>query len=153
MGRSTSITGPYYDKDGVNCANGGGSVFLETDGRYIGPGHFGYGESKLTYHFYDGNDYGAPKLMASTLSWSNGWPVAATLSSGGSAITAGTYTITNRNSGKVLDVTNCVTTNGTVVQQGILLSPVIDVTNLSSGIYFINIKTHQKPMYLKFVKE
>jgi arabinan endo-1,5-alpha-L-arabinosidase len=122
VGRSTSITGPYYDQDGVDCASGGGTVFLETDGRYIGPGHFGYGESKLTYHFYDGNDYGAPKLMVSTLSWSNGWPVAATLSSGGSTITAGTYTITNRYSSKVLDVTDCLTTNGANVQQWASLS-------------------------------
>ena len=58
--------------------NGGGSIFLPNrDGRYIGPGHVGYGEGRLTYHFYDGNDNGAPKLRVTTMSFSNGWPVAA----------------------------------------------------------------------------
>lgn len=117
MGRSTSVTGPYYDKNGINCASGGGSVFIETNGRFIGPGHFGYGNSKMTYHFYDGNDGGNAKLMVSSLSWSGGWPVAATLNSGGSTISAGYYRITNRNSGRVLDVANCATTDGANVQQ------------------------------------
>jgi arabinan endo-1,5-alpha-L-arabinosidase len=140
MGRATSITGPYYDKDGVSCASGGGSVFLQTDGRYIGPGHFGYGESKLTYHFYDGNDYGASKLMVSTLSWSNDWPVAATNTSGGSSITAGTYTITNRYSSKVLDVTNCSTTDGANVEQWASLSNTCQqwvIASAGSGFYTI----------------
>ena len=43
VGRSPGVTGPYLDKNGNNCANNGGSVFLSSEGRYIGPGHFGYG--------------------------------------------------------------------------------------------------------------
>ena len=74
------MTGPYLDKNGVSVLTGGsgaGSVFLPNrDGRYIGPGHVGYGEGRLTYHFYDGNDNGAPKLRVTTMSFSNGWPVA-----------------------------------------------------------------------------
>ena len=77
VGRSTSISGPYVDKNGNSLMNGGGSTFLPNrDGRFIGPGHVGYGEGKLTYHFYDGNDNGNAKLRITTLSWSNGWPVA-----------------------------------------------------------------------------
>jgi arabinan endo-1,5-alpha-L-arabinosidase len=64
----------------------------------------GYGEGRLTYHFYDGNDNGAPKLRITTLSWSNGWPVA-----DGAApptdqpIANGTYRLRNRANGKYLD--------------------------------------------------
>jgi arabinan endo-1,5-alpha-L-arabinosidase len=138
VGRSTSVTGPYYDKNGVNCASGGGSVFLETEGRFIGPGHFGYGNSKLTYHFYDGNDNGNAKLMTSSLSWSSGWPVAATLNSGGSSITSGYYRITNRYSGKVLDVLNCSTADGANVQQWTNLNNACQswyITHHTSGYY------------------
>ncbi|HEY8935207.1 MAG TPA: family 43 glycosylhydrolase [Cyclobacteriaceae bacterium] len=75
VGRSTSITGPYLDKNGVDLNSGGGTNLVVTTGRYIGPGHFGYGQGKVTYHFYDGNDSGNAKLRITTLSWSNGWPV------------------------------------------------------------------------------
>lgn len=85
VGRSTSITGPYVDKNGVSLNSGGGSNVAATTGRYIGPGHFGYGNGKVTYHFYDGNDNGNAKLRITTLSWSNGWPVI----SGGGARMAG----------------------------------------------------------------
>jgi arabinan endo-1,5-alpha-L-arabinosidase len=75
VGRSTSITGPYLDKSGRNMNSGGGSDLVVTTGRYIGPGHFGFGNGKVTYHFYDGQASGAAKLRITTLSWSNGWPV------------------------------------------------------------------------------
>jgi arabinan endo-1,5-alpha-L-arabinosidase len=77
VGRATSVTGPYIDQNGNGILNGGGTTFLPNrDGRFIGPGHVGYGEGKLTYHFYDGDDNGNAKLKITTLSWSNGWPVA-----------------------------------------------------------------------------
>jgi arabinan endo-1,5-alpha-L-arabinosidase len=111
VARSSSVTGPYLDKNGVSVLTGGssaGSVFLPNrDGRYIGPGHVGYGEGRLTYHFYDGQDNGAPKLRVTTMSFSNGWPVA------GGVVTPppptpgapanGTYKLRNRASGKYLD--------------------------------------------------
>ncbi len=80
IGRSANITGPYLDKDGVDLLQGGGSLFLETDGRYIGPGHAGvYSEGRtnwLSYHFYDGQNSGLATLRLRRLGWStNGWPV------------------------------------------------------------------------------
>jgi arabinan endo-1,5-alpha-L-arabinosidase len=109
MGRSTSVTGPYLDKNGVSVLTGGsgaGSVFLPNrDGRFIGPGHVGYGEGRLTYHFYDGNDNGAPKLRVTTMAITNGWPVAGgvTQPPSGSPPANGTYKLRNRASGKYLD--------------------------------------------------
>lgn len=86
VGRSTSITGPYLDKSGRNLNSGGGTNLVVTTGRYIGPGHFGYGNGKVTYHFYDGQANGAAKLRITSLSWgSDGWPV---VSGGGVAASA-----------------------------------------------------------------
>jgi arabinan endo-1,5-alpha-L-arabinosidase len=66
-------------------AEGGGSLFLETQGRFIGPGHAGifvYTDSKgkkqhvFTYHFYDGRDNGTAKMDARELVWDDkGWPM------------------------------------------------------------------------------
>ncbi|MDX2826870.1 arabinan endo-1,5-alpha-L-arabinosidase [Streptomyces ipomoeae] len=80
VGRATSVTGPYYDKNGVALMNNGGTPVLESHGRYIGPG----GQSimkdadgdLIVYHYYDGNDNGRPKLGINLLNWSSGWPVA-----------------------------------------------------------------------------
>ncbi|WP_326740121.1 arabinan endo-1,5-alpha-L-arabinosidase [Streptomyces sp. NBC_01022] len=80
VGRATSVTGPYYDRNGVNMLSNGGTAVLESHGRYIGPG----GQSVLAdsdgdllvYHYYDGQDNGTPKLGVNLLDWSSGWPVA-----------------------------------------------------------------------------
>jgi arabinan endo-1,5-alpha-L-arabinosidase len=106
VGRSTSVTGPYLDRNGNSLLNNGGTTFLPNrNGRFVGPGHIGYGEGKLTYHFYDGNDNGAPKLWITTLGWSSdGWPVAGgTTTPPGQIIANGTYRLRNRASGKYLD--------------------------------------------------
>ncbi len=71
--RSKSITGPYTDE----------RIFLPSrNGRYIGPGQVGYGEEKLTYHFYDKWDDGNAKLMVTTLAWRDGWPEAGAMKEG-----------------------------------------------------------------------
>jgi arabinan endo-1,5-alpha-L-arabinosidase len=122
VARSTSVMGPYVDKNGVNVLTGGsgaGSVFLPNrDGRYIGPGHVGYGEGRLTYHFYDGNDNGAPKLRVTTMSISNGWPVAAgvNLPNPAQPPANGTYRLRNRASGKYLDNLGATTDGANVAQ-------------------------------------
>lgn len=80
VGRGASPTGPYYDQNGVNLNDGGGTMFLETTGRYIGPGHAAImhdttGIDWFTYHFYDGLAHGRPTVAIKQLSWSaDGWP-------------------------------------------------------------------------------
>ncbi|MFT3781464.1 MAG: family 43 glycosylhydrolase [Nibricoccus sp.] len=117
VARSTSITGPYTDKAGTTVSNGGGSVFLPNkDGRYIGPGHVGYGQGKLTYHFYDGNDNGNAKLRITTLSWIDGWPYADDVVIPQQTLTPGTYSLQNRASGKMLDNLGATADGATVSQ-------------------------------------
>jgi arabinan endo-1,5-alpha-L-arabinosidase len=79
VGRSRAITGPYLDKDGVDLLKGGGSLVLETEGRFIGPGHPGIledgGRTLLSYHFYDGDRNGQSRLAIRPLEWDkDGWP-------------------------------------------------------------------------------
>ena len=79
VGRSTSVTGPYLDKDGLDLLRGGGSLVLETTGSRIGPGHAGIlrqgGTNWLSYHYYDGNQRGTAKLGILPLRWAaDGWP-------------------------------------------------------------------------------
>ena len=80
VGRSPSVTGPYFDKDGINMINGGGTMMLEGNARYIGPGHAAImnnnGTNWFTFHYYDGNNNGTATLGLMLLSWTaDGWPV------------------------------------------------------------------------------
>jgi beta-xylosidase len=79
VGRSATVLGPYLDKNGNSMLNGGGTMLLESTGRFIGPGHAGIlndnGTNWFTYHYYDGNDNGAAKLGLARLDWTAaGWP-------------------------------------------------------------------------------
>jgi len=77
VGRSRSVTGPYVDANGTPMLDGGGTLLLGGNQRWIGPG----GESLLqqkdgdliVYHAYDG-ETGEPWLQTSTLVWDDGWP-------------------------------------------------------------------------------
>ncbi len=84
-GRSTSPTGPYLDRGGVDLHNNGGTVLLSGHGNIVGPG----GESiftdtgadgtasqpTLVYHYYDGNNNGTPTLGINRLAFTpDGWP-------------------------------------------------------------------------------
>ncbi|PWU67636.1 arabinan endo-1,5-alpha-L-arabinosidase [Gracilibacillus dipsosauri] len=75
-GRSKNITGPYYDKNGVNMLNGGGTILDAGNERWIGPGHQDvYNNNVIVRHAYDANNNGAPRLLINDLYWdSNGWP-------------------------------------------------------------------------------
>lgn len=80
VGRSTNPRGPYLDKNGVSLESGGGTLFYESSGRYIGPGHPEIFEENgsflLSHHYYDGVYNGAPTLGISELIWdADGWPV------------------------------------------------------------------------------
>jgi arabinan endo-1,5-alpha-L-arabinosidase len=69
----------------VGRSKGGGTLFIESEGRFIGPGHAGiytYVDSQgqirhiFTYHFYDSEDDGQSKLNARELIWDDqAWPV------------------------------------------------------------------------------
>ncbi len=79
VGRSQTATGPFLDKAGRDMLQGGGSLVLESKGRFIGPGHAGVlaeGTTNwLSFHFYDGARYGAPTLSLRRLRWNGeGWP-------------------------------------------------------------------------------
>ena len=80
VGRSPNVAGPYYDKNGINMTNGGGTMVLESTARYIGPGHAAImndnGTNWFTYHYYDGNNNGNATVGLIRMFWSpDGWPV------------------------------------------------------------------------------
>jgi len=164
VGRSTNLTGPYLDKNGKDCKASGGTVFLKSTGRYIGPGQYGYGCGKLTYHFYDGNDNGVPKLAINTVTWTGGWPVAGTLKSAEDDVyvkSASKITLYPTVVNATLTIQgaepNCIykvyAMSGALVKQGTLDSESIDVSNLAGGMYTISIKENNEMVNLKFVKK
>lgn len=69
VGRSTNVTGPYE----------GWHTILQTDGRYIGPGHFALlrknGFNYVSIHYYDKNANGYPKLDILKMTMEDDWPV------------------------------------------------------------------------------
>ncbi|MCS7089784.1 MAG: arabinan endo-1,5-alpha-L-arabinosidase [Verrucomicrobiota bacterium] len=80
VGRSANVTGPYLDRQGKDLRQGGGSPFLATSGRFIGPGHPSFFETGgrwwMSYHYYDGRRGGQSALDILPLDWdSEGWPV------------------------------------------------------------------------------
>jgi arabinan endo-1,5-alpha-L-arabinosidase len=79
VGRSSAVTGPYLDRNGNSMLTGGGTMFLESTARFIGPGHAAImndnGTNWFTYHFYDGLNGGAATVGLLQLYWTaNGWP-------------------------------------------------------------------------------
>ena len=81
VGRSPQITGPYLDKEDKDMLEGGGTLLLETDGPFIGPGHAGILKEGDKYwlgmHFYDGSTrWGVSKYALRPLTWTDdGWPI------------------------------------------------------------------------------
>ena len=82
IGRAENVTGPYLDREGKDLAEGGGSPFLQSSGRFIGPGHIGIvdtegkdGTAWFSYHYYDADTQGRSRLAVGKIDWSTGWPV------------------------------------------------------------------------------
>ncbi|HEU5397534.1 MAG TPA: family 43 glycosylhydrolase, partial [Verrucomicrobiae bacterium] len=79
VGRSENITGPYLDRDGRDLLDGGGTKFLASTGRFIGPGQIGILEQSnvtwFSYHYYDAASHGHSRLGLGKIDWSDGWPV------------------------------------------------------------------------------
>ncbi|MBI4664733.1 MAG: arabinan endo-1,5-alpha-L-arabinosidase [Verrucomicrobia bacterium] len=81
VGRSKTITGPYLDRDGHDLVNGGGTLFLKTEGADFGPGHIAVlnddGREFISCHVYDATLRGRSQLRLRALQWSeDGWPAA-----------------------------------------------------------------------------
>ena len=85
VGRSRSPTGPFVDRDGVDMRDGGGTVFLDRtgeilgDSKYHGPGHAGIyetpaGELYLSFHYYDAENDGLPRMGVAEITFEDGWP-------------------------------------------------------------------------------
>lgn len=77
VGRSSSVTGPYVDKDGVEMNSGGGTEMMSSHGSIHGPGHpavFTDSDADvLVYHYYD--DAGSAYLGINLIRYESDWPV------------------------------------------------------------------------------
>jgi arabinan endo-1,5-alpha-L-arabinosidase len=117
MGRSESQTGPYLDKTGKDLYNGGGTTVFSTSGSFIGPGCSGYyienGKEWFTCHYYDGNNYGQAMLCIARIQWDeNNWPVIKW-----NWIDNGVYSIANKNSNLVWDISGTGEDRDPVIQK------------------------------------
>lgn len=79
VGRSKKITGPYVGRDGKRMLDGYGTLLLQGNRRYRGPGHCAVlrdtDGDHLVYHAYDAEAEGRPVLRISPIAWTpDGWP-------------------------------------------------------------------------------
>lgn len=80
VGRSRSATGPYVDATGRPMLEGGGTLVLEGDDRWRGPGHNGIVASGtrqwMVHHTYDVRNLEAQRILqVRPLEWTaDGWP-------------------------------------------------------------------------------
>jgi arabinan endo-1,5-alpha-L-arabinosidase len=77
VGRSTSITGPYVDKNGKSLLSGSGTQILASHGSIHGPGHQAVftdtDADVLVYHYYAENGVARPGI--NLIRWESDWPV------------------------------------------------------------------------------
>ena len=81
VGRSKTITGPYLDRYGVDMMKNGGDLFLASQGKRVGPGHFGLvmmdGLERFSCHWEGDPDHGGRSILdIRPLVWTDGWPAA-----------------------------------------------------------------------------
>ena len=116
VGRSTSITGPYLDQNGVDMVSGGGTAMIT--GAYPkvaagGADAYDDGSSKfLAYHYYDATNSGRETLDIRQVTFAGGWPIMA------APLGAANNHLLNRNSAKCADVWYASTANGAAVNSG-----------------------------------
>lgn len=81
VGRSKSIEGPYFDKEGRKMTDTGGTLLVGESDRYSGVGHcsvYKFGDKwYFAAHAYDKRKRGASKLFLREINWVDGWPVIA----------------------------------------------------------------------------
>ena len=80
VGRAKRMGRNFVDKSGKALHEGGGTLFLSTEGNEIGPGQIGIsgpGANVFTYHYYDRASGGVPTLgMRDLIFDDDAWPVA-----------------------------------------------------------------------------
>jgi arabinan endo-1,5-alpha-L-arabinosidase len=118
VGRSSSVTGPYVDRNGVDLNKNGGTTLIATKGNYVGPGCVGLfienGVNYLTHHYYDSNQNGRARLSVGNLGWDgSAWPFITR-----DWLAAGRYTLTNQSSKLVWDAWGCTGASGQMIAQG-----------------------------------
>ncbi|MGM8362912.1 arabinan endo-1,5-alpha-L-arabinosidase [Flavobacterium sp. ARAG 55.4] len=79
VGRATSVTGPYVDRDGNLLSQGGGTILAKGDENFFGVGHNSAytfdGVDYLVYHGYDAKQNGKSVLVIKELKWdADFWP-------------------------------------------------------------------------------
>ena len=80
VGRGTSPNGPFTDMNGVDMAAGGGTILLQGDSNWAGPGgQTAYIDATngdlIVFHALRLSQNGLDYLFVRSLSWTNGWPV------------------------------------------------------------------------------
>ena len=105
VGRSQKVTGPFIDNMGVPLIEGGGKLFCGSEGRWVGPGHFGLLASdneavqKFSLHYEADLDRGGASVLdIRPILWQDGWP------SAGENMKDGTYEIKSLRTGTALEL-------------------------------------------------
>jgi arabinan endo-1,5-alpha-L-arabinosidase len=79
VGRSENVLGPYVDREGRALLNGGGTLLVQGDDTWRGPGHnaviFSGDRAYNVFHAYAATN-GASMLRIAEIAWDDaGWPV------------------------------------------------------------------------------
>ncbi|KAF3187715.1 hypothetical protein TWF788_001934 [Orbilia oligospora] len=72
--RSTTATGGYKDKDGVDCKQSGGTIVLESHSYTYAPGHGGVIDVPGVVNNNQGTNQAATYFGWNVIGWSGGWP-------------------------------------------------------------------------------
>jgi arabinan endo-1,5-alpha-L-arabinosidase len=83
VGRGTSPNGPFTDQNGLDMAAGGGTILLQGDATWAGPGgQTAYIDATdgdlIVFHALQLSQNGLDYLFVRSLTWTNDWPVIGT---------------------------------------------------------------------------
>jgi arabinan endo-1,5-alpha-L-arabinosidase len=89
VGRGTSPNGPFTDESGVDMATGGGTILLQGDSNWAGPGgQTAYIDATdgdlIVFHALSLSQNGLDFLFVRSLTWFNDWPVIGSSTESGS---------------------------------------------------------------------
>ncbi len=81
VGRSTSLMGPYVNKEGVDMMDNGYEIIVDDNERFVGNGHCSEivqddnGEDWILYHGVDVENPNGRILLLDKVSWQDEWPI------------------------------------------------------------------------------